>query len=118
MLALVVDDEPDIVQLLAIALAEDFEVITAHRGKDAMVLARSRKPDVILVDRRLPDGDGAELLGELRHDASTATIPIIVITALTPSSATLPPGIAGFIEKPFDPFALVARIRAILLERS
>lgn len=119
MLALVVDDEPDIVRLLEITLAEDFEVITAHRGREALALARTRLPDFILVDRRLPDGDGIELMSTLRHDPSTAKIPIIVITALTPSSpAELPPGIVGFIEKPFDPIGLSARIRAILEGRS
>ena len=117
MLALVVDDEPDIVELLEIALAEHFEVVTAQRGQEAIAIARSRHPDVILVDRRLPDGDGIEMLGELRHDASTANIPIIVITALTPSSP-LPPGIAGMIQKPFDPIGLPARIRAILEART
>jgi DNA-binding response OmpR family regulator len=116
MLALVVDDEPDIVRLLEISLAKDFEVITAQRGSDAIAIARSRRPNVILVDRRLPDGDGIQLLSALRHDENTAKIPIIVITALTPTD--LPPGIAGFIQKPFDPIELPGRIRAILEGRS
>ena|SRR5260221_2881169 len=119
MLALVVDDEPDIVTLLEIALAEDFRVISAGSGREALEIARREHPDFVLLDRRLPDGDGLVLLADLRKDIATANIPIILITALTPSMPTeLPIGVLGTIEKPFDPFGLPARIRAILQGRS
>ncbi len=115
--ALVVDDEPDILKLIDIALTQgnEWRVVCADSGRRAIELARRELPDVILVDRRLPDGDGLELLAELRLDEATAHIPVILITALTPSSPTeLPKGVCGFVEKPFDPLGLSRRIRAIL----
>jgi len=115
MLALIADDDPDIRQLIAIALTRtrDWKVVSAGTGRDALTIAARELPDVVLVDRRLPDGDGLEILSALRKSAETAHIPIILISALPPDGA-LPPGVIGFIPKPFDPISLPSRIRAML----
>jgi two-component system phosphate regulon response regulator PhoB len=119
MVVLVVDDEPDIVRLLEIALGNDFTVVSASTGQDALVVARRERPGVVLMDRRLPDGDGLQLLEEMRRDPITKGTPIILVTALTPSTPSdLPPGVVGFIEKPFDPIGLPTRIRAMLHGRN
>lgn len=112
MLALVVDDEPDIVALIQIALAGAFEIVSAGTAKAALEIARERKPDLVLMDRRLPDMDGLDLLSQLRSDPTTASIAVILVTGAT--SEEMPDGVVGIIKKPFDPVGLPERIRAIL----
>ncbi len=112
---LVVDDEPKIVRLARDYLEHaGFIVLTAADGKTALAHARQDRPDLIVLDLRLPDIDGLDVTRMLRKDA---TIPIIMLTARGEESdkvAGLELGADDYIVKPFSPKELVARVRAVL----
>ena len=112
---LVVDDEPKIA-----ALARDylehagFSVITAGDGRGALALARSRRPDLVVLDLGLPGLDGLDVARSLRRESD---IPIVMLTARTDEAdriAGLELGADDYVTKPFSPRELVARVRAIL----
>jgi len=87
---LLVDDEKDFLELLAQHLKRnDFEFITAGDGMEALNKARRFLPDVILLDLMLPDLDGLSVCDILRNQASTADIPVILLTALAGEMARL-----------------------------
>jgi two-component system alkaline phosphatase synthesis response regulator PhoP len=112
---LVVDDEPKIV-----ALARDylehagFAVIAAGDGPAALALARSRRPDLVVLDLGLPGLDGLDVARALRRDSD---VPILMLTARTDEAdriAGLELGADDYVSKPFSPREMVARVRAIL----
>ncbi|HZR25928.1 MAG TPA: response regulator [Vicinamibacterales bacterium] len=95
---LLIDDELAAVDLYALAIGEHFRVLTARTATDGYALARSEKPDAIVMDMLLPDLHGLELSRRLLDDPQTASIPVIVLTgddesyvraAATPFSAVL-----------------------------
>ena len=80
---LIVDDEPDFLNLLAFNLSEQgFEVICASNGLEALHRARCEAPGVIILDLLLPDLDGLAVCGILRAQPSTRDVPIIMLSAL------------------------------------
>lgn len=115
---LVVDDEPDLVALIQHHLVrEHYEVATANDGERALAEARTRLPDLILLDLMLPGIDGLEICRRLRADARTKHIPIIMLTAKGEESDAvvgLMQGADDYIRKPFGMKELVARIAARL----
>ncbi|MGH7164854.1 MAG: response regulator, partial [Nitrospiraceae bacterium] len=81
---LVVDDDPMALELMEAVLGpEGFTVLKARSGADGMILARESRPDLIVLDLLMPDMDGFQVLDELRHDPSTAHIPIVILTMKT-----------------------------------
>ena len=118
---LVVDDEPDFVELVAFNLRhEGFEVLTATNGWEAIELARSDLPDLILLDLMLPDFDGFAVCEMLRLRSSTAAIPIILLTAWISDESRrlgLELGANDYVTKPFSPRELMQRVNRVL-ERS
>ena len=113
---LVVDDEPSIRELVQVALKfHGCSVITAATGNDALRLADSDRPDLIVLDLMLPDIDGFEVVRRLR--AGDNEVPVIFLTARDTTSDTVT-GLAlggdDYITKPFSVEALVARVRAVL----
>jgi len=112
---LVVDDEPRIVDLARDYLEHaGFAVLTATDGPSALRAARTRKPDVLVLDLGLPGMDGLDVARELRRESS---IPIVMLTARddeVDSILGLEMGADDYVTKPFSPRELVARIRAIL----
>ncbi|GHH33876.1 response regulator [Lentzea cavernae] len=110
---LVVDDEPQIVRALRINLsARGYDVMTAYDGKSALGVAVEGKPDVVVLDLGLPDIDGVDVIAGLR---GWSTIPIIVLSARTDSSAkveALDAGADDYVTKPFGMDELLARLRA------
>jgi two-component system, OmpR family, response regulator len=113
---LVIDDEPNIRELVQVALKfHGCSVTLGATGKDALTLAASEKPDLIVLDVLLPDIDGFEVCRRLR--AGGDEVPVIFLTArdTTSDSVTgLTLGGDDYITKPFSVDALVARIRAVL----
>ncbi|HEY5902889.1 MAG TPA: response regulator transcription factor [Anaerolineales bacterium] len=111
---LVVDDEPKITQLVRDYLEQaGFAVRTAHDGKSALSLARTGKPDLIVLDLGLPQMDGLDFTREFRK---TSTAPIIMLTARSDESdklVGLELGADDYMTKPFSPKELVARVRAV-----
>jgi two-component system OmpR family response regulator len=113
---LVVDDEPNIRELVQVALKfHGCAVTTGATGKDALQLAATDDPDLIVLDVMLPDIDGFEVCRRLR--ASDNDVPVIFLTARDTTSDTvtgLTLGGDDYITKPFSVEALVARVRAVL----
>jgi two-component system phosphate regulon response regulator PhoB len=115
---LVVDDERDIVELVRYHLEKDgFRCLVAADGPSALRLCREAGPDVVVLDRMLPGLDGLEVTRQLRRDAATARLPIIMLTARADEVdrvVGLEVGADDYVVKPFSPRELVARVRALL----
>ena len=111
---LVVDDEAKIVQLVSDYLEHaGFAVRTARDGKSALALARSEKPDMVILDLGLPQLDGLDVARELRRFSN---VPILMLTARGDESdklVGLELGADDYITKPFSPKELVARVRVV-----
>lgn len=116
---LIIDDEEDVKDIaqMGLQMATDWQVITASTGKEGLDLAKSSQPEVILLDLMMPEWDGKETLRQLKANRSTATIPVILMTAKT-QSAIAPElaelDLAGVITKPFRPLELPEQISQIL----
>ncbi|HUH15908.1 MAG TPA: response regulator transcription factor [Gaiellaceae bacterium] len=112
---LVVEDEESITAPLTAALArEGFDAAVAATAAEALELARSLRPDIVLLDLMLPDGSGLDVCRELRR---TSSVPIIVVTARGDEAdrvVGLELGADDYVVKPFSARELVARIRAVL----
>ncbi len=114
-LILVVDDEPKIVKLARDYLEQGgFRVVTAADGMTALAVARRERPDLIVLDLKLPGKDGLDVCRTLRRGSD---VPIIMLTARveeTDRLIGLELGADDYITKPFSPRELVARVRAVL----
>jgi diguanylate cyclase (GGDEF)-like protein len=114
---LVVDDAMENIQILNGALADEHEVLFAMGGEKALELARSQRPDLILLDAIMPGMDGYAVCAALRAASDTRDIPVIFVTALkTPEDETraLAAGAADFISKPVNAAVVRARVRTHL----
>jgi two-component system alkaline phosphatase synthesis response regulator PhoP len=112
---LIVEDEIKIARLVRDYLHQaGFDVLEAVDGPSALALARTEKPDMIVLDLGLPGRDGFDVTRELR---ATSSVPIIMLTARSEETdriVGLELGADDYITKPFSPKELVARIRAVL----
>jgi two-component system, OmpR family, alkaline phosphatase synthesis response regulator PhoP len=115
---LVVDDEPDILALVEYNLQkEGFSVTCVATGEAALATARTRLPDLIVLDLMLPGVDGLEVCRRLKTDVAAQHIPIVMLTAKGGEAdvvAGLELGAADYVTKPFSPRVLIARIKAVL----
>ena len=115
---LLVDDDPDQVDMYSYALQiAGFVVDAAGTGADAVVRARERHPDVIVLDVRLPDMNGWDVCASLKADPVTEHVPVIVLTAaVTATLATdaANAGCAAYLLKPCYPDQLTTVIRDVL----
>ncbi len=112
---LVVDDDPNILELLRLYLVkDDFTVTTAMTGESALETFHSSEPAAILLDLMLPGKSGLDVLREVRR---TSDVPILILTAkgdTLDKIVGLELGADDYIEKPFEPKEVVARIKAVL----
>ena len=112
---LLVEDEESITAPLSEALSRDgFEPVIAGTAAEALELAASRSPDLVLLDLMLPDGSGLDVCRELR---SRSTVPIIMVTARGEEMdrvVGLEVGADDYVVKPFSAREVIARIRAVL----
>jgi DNA-binding response OmpR family regulator len=119
---LIVDDDKQIASLLASRLkTKKYEIIAAYDGVQAVAKAFSEKPDLILLDIKMPGGDGIRVMDNLRNSADTALIPVIVITAYPSQEIQRKAkemGAVDFISKPFEAKDMLSRIRKALGEVS
>lgn len=115
---LVVDDEPDIIMFISKYLEHnDYDVITAINGEEALKKAAGEKPDLILLDARMPVIDGWETLERLRKHPDFNNTPVIMVTALCEAkdiAAASAYGVVDYITKPFDPVVLIEKISHVL----
>jgi two-component system phosphate regulon response regulator PhoB len=115
---LVVDDEPDILEVVRYNLEKaDLEVMTAKDGEEAIDLARSGSPDLVVLDLMLPGIEGEEVCRILKRDEATRSIPVLMLTAKgqeVDRVVGLELGADDYVVKPFSPRELVLRVRAIL----
>jgi two-component system KDP operon response regulator KdpE len=113
-LVMIVEDEPQMRRFLRASLSHGFRLLEASTAKEALALAASRSPEVILLDLGLPDRDGIELAREIR---GWSRVPIIVISARGREDdkvEALDAGADDYLTKPFGVNELLARIRAAL----
>ena len=115
---LVVEDEPDIRNLIVHHLARDgFRCRTAGTGAEALTRVRAAVSDLVVLDLMLPEMSGLEVCRRLRGDPATAAVPIIMLTAKADEVdriVGLELGADDYVAKPFSPKELVARVRAVL----
>jgi DNA-binding response OmpR family regulator len=115
---LVADDEPDLVWALRHCLGgEGYEIATALDGAEALVLARRRRPDLVILDVIMPRLDGFQVCQELRSDPCLAAVPILFLTAkgaVEDRLRGLDSGGDDYLPKPFDVRELKSRVRALL----
>ena len=113
---LLVDDEAAITDNLAPLLQRPgFEVVVAHDGDAALSRLRAATPDLVVLDVLLPGMDGRAVLRQVRQERSQ--VPIILLTQVGEAAEramALEEGADDYLNKPFDPYELVARIRAVL----
>ncbi|MBD8148134.1 EAL domain-containing response regulator [Pseudomonas fluorescens] len=115
---LIVDDEPQVRKLLETLLQhEGYQTLSASNGEEALQLVAQQPPDLILLDIMMPGMDGYEVATRLKANPVTANIPIIMLSALSESSARvsgLETGAEEFISKPVERVELWLRVRNLL----
>jgi two-component system OmpR family response regulator len=116
---MLVDDDEDLRMIGRIALVDvgGLSVVIARGGEEALQLAESEQPDVILLDVMMPGMNGATTLARLHENEATASIPVIFMTARAYEEDIehyMRLGAVGVIVKPFDPMGLAEQVRRIL----
>jgi two-component system phosphate regulon response regulator PhoB len=119
---MVVEDEPAILELLKVNLADaGYEVRAAADAETAQAMLKEALPDLMLLDWMLPGQSGLAFAKQLRADARTKELPVIMVTARTDEAdrvAGLEAWVDDYVTKPFSPRELKARIRAVLRRRA
>lgn len=118
---LIVEDIPDILQILRIEVRElGYQTLVARNGKEAVKMASSEVPDLIMMDIMMPEIDGFEAARLIRQNPKTFFIPIIAVTAKSrfkDKEKCLKNGFNDYISKPFTPLQLAIRIKKLLKEQ-
>ncbi len=117
---LIVDDNPDILDLLEATLQDEFELIKAASGNQALEKLKSENPNFLVLDYVLPDLEGPEICKIIRKDPLFLNTPILMLTGkgeVEDKVDGLEAGADDYMLKPFDPQELIARIR-MLIRRS
>jgi signal transduction histidine kinase len=113
----IADDEPNLRMLARITLDDPgYRILEAEDGSTALALARSEKPDLLVLDWMMPGLTGIEVAHTLRQDAQTSTIPIIMLTAKgqdTDKAQGRAAGVNAYLVKPFSPLELLQKIQEI-----
>jgi|TARA_R110000782_G_scaffold155133_1_gene247437 DNA-binding response OmpR family regulator len=118
---LLAEDEPNIVESLTFILERSgFEVATTTNGRQALEVAQSDTPDILILDVMLPELDGYEVLRRLRADARTKTLPVLMVTAKgqrEDRETAMKCGADMFITKPFVNSELIAAVEKLAVGR-
>lgn len=118
---LIVDDDEELVRTLALKLRNaGYQVLAGMDGLQAVMQAQRNKPDLILLDMRMPAGDGIYVMDKLHHSIKTMRIPVIVMTAsedegIRERAEAL--GAVDYFEKPFDADLLLKAVERVLAGR-
>ena len=111
---LVVDDETINIEAIFEILQDEYEILIATSGKQALSTAHCIRPDLILLDVMMPDMDGYETCAQLRKGPDTSTIPVIFVTtqsAIEQEVKGFETGAVDYVTRPLRPKALLARVR-------
>lgn len=115
---LLVDDDPDILDVLEITLSEEnYEILTAMDGEDALRIIKSKPLDLVLLDYNLPKRNGRQVCSEIKKDILLQHLPIIMVTGkgeIDDKVGGIDAGADDYVVKPFEPKELLARIRMVL----
>lgn len=115
---LVCDDEPVIRALLCATLAgEEYETVEARDGDESLELARSARPDLVILDMMMPGRSGLEVLVELRADPELGETAVLMLTARTQAAdraAVAERGADRYLAKPFSPAELLSVVEELL----
>ena len=115
---LIVDDDVETLRLVGLMLQrQGFQIVAANNGKQAVALAKSELPELIVLDIMMPELDGYEVTRQLRKDPHTASIAILMFTAKSQVADKVTgyeAGVDDYLTKPIHPAELVARIKALL----
>ena len=114
---LAVDDAAFILSRITDALVGRYDVVTVNSGVRALRYLEKNKPDLILLDIRMPLRDGFDILREIQTMEDRADIPVVMLTGMEDKRYVMESiklGIRDYILKPFDPNDLLARVRRIL----
>jgi len=115
---LIVDDDPDILDVLEITLSEEnYTILKALDGEEAMKIIKSKNLDLVLLDYNMPKMNGRQVCQEVKKDLLMQYLPIVMLTGkgeVTDKIDGLDAGADDYIVKPFEPKELLARIRMIL----
>lgn len=115
---LIVDDEPDILKIVIFRLkTKGYQTISATSGEEALHLVAETKPDLIILDLRMPGINGDEVCRKIKADQDLCDIPVILLTASTGQDIeqlAKEIGAVDFIRKPFDNQEFINKIESIL----
>jgi diguanylate cyclase (GGDEF)-like protein len=115
---LIVDDDPDIRDVLKLTLSEEnYEILEACDGEEALKIIHENQPDLILLDYKIPKVDGREVCRRIKKDLLLRHLPIIMVTGkgdINDKVCGIDAGADDYVVKPFEPKELMARIRMIL----
>ncbi len=114
---LIIDDDPDIRDVLDLSLSEHFTVLAAANGKEGLEMVKAKNPDLIISDYNMPVMNGVEFCRQIRNDILFRHLPIIMLTGkgeVKDMVTGIESGADDYLIKPFDPETLLARIRMIL----
>jgi DNA-binding response OmpR family regulator len=114
----VVDDDKEVQEIVTFALSRSgFEVVVASNGQQLQDVLATATPDLIILDVMMPGLDGYQIFGNLRKNAATQQVPVIIMTAHAEhiyERISLDLGAAVHITKPFHPLELVGKVQELL----
>ena len=117
---MVVDDNPEILDFLSKILSEEYFVISASSGEEALQILEKNNIDLIISDVMMEEMDGFELCGKIKSNINISHVPVILLTAKTDTESKikgLEAGADAYIEKPFSPFHRKAQLLNLLKKR-
>lgn len=115
---LIADDEDGVRRLVRMTLeSEDYDIIEAADGAEALECARAHKPELMFLDVMMPEMSGVEVCKELKSDPATSGITVIMLSAKAQEAdrdAGLEAGADDYFTKPFSPLALLSKVDEVL----
>jgi CheY-like chemotaxis protein len=116
---LICDDEPSLRELIRISLDGPYDFVEADDGVESLELARSVRPDVVILDMMMPRMTGLEVLSAIRQDEGLKDTPVVVLTAQPGTrEQALDAGADVVMVKPFEPQQIAAAVQEVLAEQA